>query len=321
MAARDADDEEIDRQGRDKPESTLALGFAAFALVFMFAGFPAWLADATLWGSATAYRLDLPLGMAQILLVGWLLGQAGQSGEAGGAQRVLALLVAVASGAFAGWQWGRMPADLAAALPAGFVVLVMLLVAWLAAQLLLGHRRRFVAAWLGWTLAATLPFHPLGLGPSTLQLQPDMARLPLAEPGAGGARGVAVIGERNWAMTLPAAGVPVANGLFYTPEPGLWRSLDPEGRLRQLTNRYQRLLFELVPIYGEDTFRIVSPRLDEVRVSFDPGRFDFRRLGARYLLVPTAQAAGLEANASVRRVPAVDGEGGYLLFELTGRPA
>jgi len=214
-----------------------------------------------------------------------------------------------------------MPADLAAALPAGFVVLVMLLVAWLAAQLLLGHRRRFVAAWLGWTLAATLPFHPLGLGPSTLQLQPDLARLPLVEPGAGGARGVAVIGERNWAMTLPAAGVPVANGLFYTPEPGLWRSLDPEGRLRQLTNRYQRLLFELVPIYGEDTFRIVSPRLDEVRVSFDPGRFDFRRLGARYLLVPTAQAAGLEANASVRRVPAVDGEGGYLLFELTGRPA
>ncbi|MCB2071539.1 MAG: hypothetical protein KDF67_18915, partial [Ottowia sp.] len=149
----------------------------------------------------------------------------------------------------------------------------------------------------------------------------DLARLPLAEPGAGGARGVAVIGERNWAMTLPVACVPVANGLFYTPEPGLWRSLDPEGRLRQLTNRYQRLLFELVPIYGEDTFRIVSPRLDEVRVSFDPGRFDFRRLGARYLLVPTAQAAGLEANASVRRVPAVDGEGGYLLFELTGRPA
>jgi len=309
------------RQRRIDPPALVALGFAAFALAFMFAGFPAWLADATLWGSVTAYRLDLPLGMAQILLVGWLLGQAGESGEAGGAQRVLALLVAVASGAFVGWQWGRMPADLAAALPAGFVVLVMLLVAWLAAQLLLGHRRRFAAAWLGWTLAATLPFHPLGLGPSTLQLQPDMARLPLAEPGAGGARGVAVIGERNWAMTLPAAGVPVANGLFYTPEPGLWRSLDPEGRLRQLTNRYQRLLFELVPIYGEDTFRIVSPRLDEVRVSFDPGRFDFRRLGARYLLVPTAQAAGLEANASVRRVPAVDGEGGYLLFELTGRPA
>ena len=305
------------RTRRLSPVPLVLLGFAAFALGFQFFGYPAWLTRLTLWNVVTSYRLDLALGVAQLVLLGWLMAQ--PRAEAGQAPwRGLALGVALLTAAHALWAYGRMPLDIADGLPGGFVLLSALAAATAAYLLVCQRWRAFWAVYLGWMLAAVLPFHPLGQAPRTLALNDTLAAAGIAQqqPDSAGRRGVAVLGERNWAMTLPAVGVPVVNSLLYYPQSSLWRQLDPDGAQRAVYNRYQRLMFELEEQPPERTRRIESPRLDEVRVHLDPARFDFRLLGARWVVMPVEQAQRLAANASLERVPEVGAAVGAALFRV-----
>ena len=105
------------------------------------------------------------------------------------------------------------------------------------------------------------------------------------------------------------------NSVFYHPQPSLWRRLDPEGRQRGVYNRYQRLLLELGPQPDGAGFALESPRLDEVRLTLDPVRFDFRLLGARHVLAPAGHTAELSANPSLTPVHGgADAARGYALF-------
>ncbi|MFD2378072.1 hypothetical protein ACFSTJ_12175 [Ottowia pentelensis] len=115
-------------------------------------------------------------------------------------------------------------------------------------------------------------------------------------------------------MTLPAAGVPVVNSVFYYPQATLWKRLDPAGAQRVLYNRYQRLMFELgAPAQGAAQ-QIESPRLDEVRVTLDPALFDFRLLGARWVIMPAADGTRVARNSTLARVATGDGSAPYALF-------
>ena len=203
-------------------------------------------------------------------------------------------------------------------LPGGFVLLSALTAATAAYLLVCQHWRAFWAVYLGWVLAAVLPFHPLGQAPRALALDGALAAAGIsqAQPDSAGRRGVAVVGERNWAMTLPAVGVPVVNSLLYYPQPSLWRKLDPDGAQRAVYNRYQRLMFELEEQPAERTYRIESPRLDEVRVYLDPRRFDFSLLDARWVIIPAARAQGLAGNASIERVAGVGADIGAALYRV-----
>ena len=49
-------------------------------------------------------------------------------------------------------------------------------------------------------------------------------------------------------------------------------------------------------------FRIDSPRLDEVRVSLDPGHFDFRLTGGEAVLASTRDAQALDRNGTLKPV-------------------
>ena len=102
-------------------------------------------------------------------------------------------------------------------------------------------------------------------------------------------------------MVLPAAGVPVVNSVFYHPPESLWRGLDPEGKLRVVHNRYQRVLFTLAPIDVAAGYGIDAPRIDEVRVTVHPSRFDFRLAGGAAVLAGPADALALAANPSLKR--------------------
>ena len=129
---------------------------------------------------------------------------------------------------------------------------------------------------------------------------------------------MAVVGARDWAMTLPAAGVPVVNSVVYHPQPALWSRLDPTGAQRPIYNRYQRLMFELgVPARGASQ-QIQSPRLDEVRVTLEPAHFDFRTLGARWVLMPAADGSRVAGNPTLARIATGEGAAAtpYALFAV-----
>ena len=309
---------QIGRTRRVDPVAGLLAGVALFTLWFQFVGVPPWLARATLWSAVTSYRLDLALGMTQVLLLAWWIGQAKDTLPPESQRRIAALALGTATLAQTVWEVSRMPLDVADRLPAGILMLAGLASAAAMALWVLRRDIGFVALYVGWSLAAILPFHPLGQAPATISLVDSLRATDLRndQPDADGRRGVAVVSERNWAMTLPAAGVPVINSVFYVPQPSLWQRLDPEGRQRTLHNRYQRLLLDLAPQPGAATFTIESPRLDEVRLWLDPARFDFRLLGARQVLLPAMQARQLADNPTLERVAMEDASAPYALFNV-----
>ncbi len=302
---------------RIEPVSLALLAFMAFALTFQFIGFAPMLARVTGWGSVTSYRLDLALGTAQLLLIAWWLAPASEPVPLPRPGPAVALALAVL--ALAGCELSTMPLDIRDGLPAGLVLGSMLAMAACAALLARRQTGAFIALYGGWTLAAVLPFHPLGQAPDRLSLAPPLraAGLAASSADAAGRRGVAVVGMRDWAMTLPAAGVPVVNSVFYYPQAALWARLDPAGQQRGVYNRYQRLLLELAPLPGDARFIIESPRLDEVRLTLDPARFDFRLLGARHVLAPARDADALGANPTLARQATPGAEATvYALFDV-----
>jgi hypothetical protein len=312
------------RRRTDTVSAALML-FAVFSMIFMFAGFPPWLAQITGWNRVTDYRLDLALGWVQAGLIGWLLSaSAAPIQPAARWQRPLAMGVTLLVALHAAWQWRAMPAPLADIVSPALAVIGLAALMALTWLLLTQRRVAFLALFALWTLAPTVPFNPLAQAPAHLALTPDLkaagiadAQTDASEPD-GSRKGVAVL-ERDWAMSLPTVGVPVSNSVFYTPERSLWKSLDPTGAQRSVYNRYQRLLFELArpgDDLGAAGYAIESPRLDEVLVRFDPARFDFRRLGVRFVLLPSGEAERLAVNVSLARVTTTQAGAPYALFRV-----
>ena len=295
------------------------VGFVLLALAFMFIGFDARWARLTLWGSTTSYRMDLALGLAQVLLLGWLLAPARGLAPASRWNFCLAGAIALVAALHAAWLLRLVPPQIAASATPAFLLMSCVALAVCGWLLMAQRRAAFALLFCAWMLATALPFNPIGQAPSSVALAPELAGAGLDVPGPDGRRGVAVIDERIWSMTLPAAGLPVINSVFYHPQQSLWRALDPGGQQRVLYNRYQRLLFTLRSLAGEAAYRIESPRLDEVRVTFDPARFDFRLLGARFVLAPPRDRAALAANATLSRVDLPESKAGeFVLFRVVG---
>jgi len=316
------------RRRVDAVSGALAV-FSVFALAFMFWGFPSWLADITGWNRVTAYRLDLALGLTQAGLIGWLLTLEARPDEAAVSTSMtrkwggllVAGLACLLTAFHAIWQWRALPVPLADAVAPALALIGLAALMALTWWLLTRRWTAFLVLFALWTLAPALPFNPLGQAPSRLTLAPDLQAAGItAAPPPGAARaGVAVIDAPDWAMSLPTVGVSVANSVFYTPEPSLWQNLDPTGAQRVFYNRYQHLLLDLAlpgePL-GAEGYAIQSPRLDTVRVRIDPARFDFQRLGARFVLLPAGEADRLAGNASLVRVTAMAADAPYALFRV-----
>ncbi|MEO5669525.1 MAG: hypothetical protein ABIR26_02435, partial [Ramlibacter sp.] len=276
------------------------------ALVFMFVGFWPDLARWSLWGSTTSYRLDLALGLAQVLVFAWLAGPGRLAPSDGEKGRDLAAAVAVLSGLHAAWLYQLVQPAIIENIPASWVMVSVAALVAGSYLLLVGRHAAFLYVYGALMLSAALPFNPLGLATHAVTPAPALAEGVLAaetaaaKRGAAPPHGVVVVGERNWAMSLPAAGLPVVNSVFYYPQVSLWRRLDPQDKLRVVHNRYQRVLFVLEALAPATTFRIDAPRIDEVRVTLDPARFDFRLTGGASVLAPAGDAQALAANASLK---------------------
>ncbi len=277
-------------------QGTRATGLAlaayiAFLLYYLYVGLPEPLARISQWGRAVSYRMDLALGLAQVLLLAWLWRASAAPSIWCGALAAGLSLVAAA------WCHALLPPAIADTLSPAFVWLSAL--AWALAAWWLGAGRFGAATALvtTWMLAAALPFHPLVRAPAPLELTPAIARH--IAPG----QRVAVIGERRWSLLLPAAGVAVVNSVHYHPPERLWQRLDPQGSQAAVHNRYQRLLLRLqAQPEGRRPFDMHTPRLDEVVLSLDPVRFSFALLEADQVLAPLDDAAALAANPGLAEV-------------------
>lgn len=280
--------------------SAVVAAYLLWVLAFMFIGFTPALAHLSLWASSTSYRQDLGLGLAQTLLLALLCKPLVRPVGLEPLRHppALAGLVALVTAGFTAWGLMQIPQPIAGLLNPGVWWIDCGLMAAAAYLLMSSRMPALVALYVLWMLATALPFNPLVRSPSTLQLDEALA-VHLREPSRAAHR-VAVVGPRVWSMTLPANGVPVVNSVFYYPQFGLWKTLDPQGAERGVYNRYQRLLLVLRALpEGTPAYRIESPRLDEVRLIIDPARFDFRLLGATEVMAAPADAPALLANPAL----------------------
>jgi hypothetical protein len=241
--------------------------------------------------------------MAQLLVFAWLASPR-QSGGADvrPAGHGIALAIAALVAAHAAYLYGLVPPAILETTPLSFVLASLLALAAGGYLLLRGRHAAFFCIYGTLMLAAALPFNPLGVAPAAIELSQALAQAvrPAGSRDARTGHGIVVIGERNWAMVLPAVGLPVVNSVFYYPQESLWHRLDPEGKLRVVYNRYQRVLFVLAHQEAGRGYRIESPRLDEVRVTLDPERFDFHLTGGEAVLAGTADAQALGRNPTLK---------------------
>ncbi|MBF5004009.1 DUF7657 domain-containing protein [Diaphorobacter caeni] len=276
--------------------------FIAFVLVHMFVGIPAWLARVTLWGKVPAFRLDVALVLAQVLLLGYFMQEAAALREWAERSRARAsLLQACAALTAAGFAWinwhhlTAMPVPMQDWLNPAVLALILAGAAWLAYLVVRGRVWSAVAISAAWTLAVSLPFNPLQQAPQHVQLLPELQSV-LKPPGASAPARVAVVNQDLWVSALPVTGVGVVNSFFYDPPLKFWRELDPEGRQEQVYNRYQFMQIKLEPELAGEDFRISSPRMDAVTLGVQPERFDFAKVKADFVLATMQDGESLKRN-------------------------
>lgn len=279
-------------------------------LAFAFIGFDTRLTRITLLGFTTAYRVDLVLGVAQVLMLGWLMSPARQPPEkTGHRERAAYMGFAMLTMVYAFWLFSKLPVAVSQMVPHGFMVLSYLAMGVAAYGLLIQRYQWVLFVSLAWTLSISIPFNPLGQATNRLSASPLLAKEIDDVAVKGAAPAIAVVGaaaERVWAVTLPAVGMPVVNSVFYYPQPSLWASLDPGNRYANVHNRYQRLLLVLKKLPEGISYQLDSPRLDEVRISLDPDRFDFRLLHAGMVIASPADGAKLRNNPSLTSAKTAD---------------
>lgn len=292
--------------------------YIAVALWFLFFGFNTTFARWTLWGSTTSYRFDLALGVAQILLFAWLAAERMtpqvpmptpfyKSQYMGILVGGLAVFASLAAYRF-------VPPAINEIVPPSYLLFCLVALGAASYFLVRGHHTACFGVYGSVMLLASIPFNPLSLAPTAINTTPAFSQLisKAQREGAGQYR-IAVIGERNWATLLPMVGIPVVNSVFYYPQKTLWNTLDPQGADRILYNRYQRVLFELSPLGDTQSYRIDSPRLDEVRVTLDPKGFNFDLLNAQAVLVNFQSGSALVGNPTLE-MTGKDGE--WMLFRV-----
>ena len=273
---------------------------------YMFAGSTPLLARWSLWGAVTSYRLDLALGLSQVLFMGWIFSRPRAVAPPPAWLEPLGWAVGLSTVVWGLHLHRLVPSMISSELLEPVKWLSLLAWGGLSYWIVTRRHLRATAVFCLWMLAASLPFNPLGRAITGVAIDQDLIR-GLERAALEHRRAeVAVIDERTWSLVLPMAGQQVTNSVFYHPPEAFWARMDPEHKAASIYNRYQRLFFKLQALDNPEHFAIHSPRLDEVTLTMDPYRFDFRKLGAKVLLSPRGHEAELAKNDSLEYVQAKD---------------
>lgn len=279
-------------QGPHRWMMAACAGFTVFAVVFAIWGIPLALSKAMFWHYVSSSRIDLALALACLLVVAclpsWQEGARTLAAPAPPPRRTAAVVLGLLSAAVAALAMAGVPEDyhphLSATLLASMAVAVGLMAYWLV-QGKVAHSIVLTAVVY---VAATVNFNPVGLGPSHVALNEAVQRHVMGPPGSDGKarprRVLALFPSTSNAMTLAAAGVPMVNGVFYYPQPSVWRGMHLPAQDQDTVNRYQHLSFVQEVMPPPASYRVVNPTPDSVRVLVDPRRFDFAQAGAQVVM-------------------------------------
>lgn len=275
------------------------LGFVGYVLVFAFVGVPEFVAKWSLWGRVPELRLDLVLGVAYIMLCGLVL-----TSEAPAITsfrlKTLAYLVASSWAVFLVYTMHQLPAGVLVGLTPVTEATILIAAFLGGLWLIQGKTNKFIALNIACSFVTVFAFNPMVEAPKEVkvatQLQSVLQQSPLPSPNRPR---VLVLADTVSAMYLLAAGVPVANGVFYYPQPALWKNLDPTNQSRDAYNRYQHLIFVPGEVKPLASYYIETPQPDVVRVVVAPERFRFSLTGAQVVVAPTGVENQLKQNSNL----------------------
>jgi hypothetical protein len=267
------------------------VAFSVFGVVFVIWGVPLALSKAIFWHYVSSSRIDLSLALACLLAMACLATPAAApAGGLPGARpsRTGGWVLGVFSAALAALVLTAIPEDFHPSLSALMLLCMSLAAGLMAYWLVQGKLAHSIALTLLVYATATIDFNPIVLAPSRVALNDAVERYVQGPPAADGKasrrRVLVVLPSTSHAMALAAAGVPVVDGVFYYPQPSIWRGMHLPAADQDTVNRYQHLSFvqEIQP--GPATYRVVNPTPDTVRVLMDPRRFDFAQAGAQVVV-------------------------------------
>ena len=288
--------------------------FIAFALFYQYVGLPKFLTEMTLWGRTTPKRATISLGLAQVLLLGYLISdRLNHQSNPSTRRNAVPSAIFLATSSLTIYLLTKLPAEwrsisgyyAAVMVGAGFFMLASY-------ALCLERYKLLVGALLIWNILIALAFNPISVAPSYFNVSRSNgdtteflknqrvlslgARFPLP------------------AMMLMAAGVPVMNGVFFYPQKTLWKILDPSGKHVSVYNRYQHLTFPLLNTWKpEPTALIRAPSQDAVSVAINGTSFDFSSLPTDYVISGKNYGPVLLKNRTLEYVKQVNGN---LIFRV-----
>ncbi|HKJ24844.1 MAG TPA: hypothetical protein VKB65_08495 [Myxococcota bacterium] len=277
--------------------AALLVGFALYVTV----GVPEWLAAATPLRLLPGRRAVLALGLAEMLLVVRLLGAPRPGGSL-----ALAAAVGLAWGAALAAAAARLahvfpefPLPLGLVMAAGNALMAALAVAGA------GRRRAWMpaAALAAGSLVVAGWFNPVVRGGSAFLVENPLSRMLVEIDRETGGKSVwLVFNHPVLANLLPVLGLRTLNGIRPLPQLGPWRHLDPQGRRRDLYDRYAAVIFSESPRPG---VRIQGLGAAAVQVWLDPGSPVLRRMGVSHVLVQTREPEAFASRTGLRLVGSV----------------
>lgn len=262
---------------------------ASLILIYMLIGIGTTLSTYSLWSYVTAKRADLALGLTSILLTRLMITPARPLSVRHESQAFIAWSVALIWTALVYDSFRAIEGSALSASGTSITLGLTLIVLASSYFMLTRQTAAFLGLNLGLSLAATLGFHPLSIAPTNVS-----ASASTSEP----ALPVLTLGSQIPAMMLAASGRQVVNGIFYYPQPTLWKRLDPDGLQVERYNRYQHLIFLSRPSINND-IRIEVPQPDVVNVLVSTRHLDFTRTGAGLVVAPDSDKPQLSLNPTL----------------------
>lgn len=267
---------------------TAAVALYAVALtIYALIGIPSFLARVTALGFVPGKRAVIGIGLADAIL---LVRFAGCSAPARRDERGRVLAIAVAWFAvLAGcsfWLVRELPD---ARLP---VLLAFALGNAALAAFFLQMPRRALLALVALSAISTLWFNPLAVGGAAYLRDNALAqKITEIDRAEGGDTTWVAFGRDDVPNLFRAIGVRALNGVHPIPQLELWKRIDPDGRFRNVYNRYAHVAFVAAPS-GAPRFQLHSQ--DYVIVQIRPDSDEFRALGVTHVLVREGDAAAFE---------------------------
>lgn len=285
------------------PVDWLLALITGFIVFYMFVGVPAGLAKYSLWSNVTSPRADLALGLCSLMLTCVLVIRKDNSAGTTNIMHIIALAISLAWSYVVYKSLNQLDRSLLTGLNASIIMALLVTTTAISYCLITQKIKPFIYLCLGLSFSTSVSFNPVNIAPKRIQLAADTGLTPINFIKG---KKILVLDNTITAMYLAASGASVVNGIFYYPQPSLWKRLDPEARLTDVYNRYQHLIY-LSTTPPAPPFSLGTPQADVVTVSVNLQTFDFRLTNADIILSADGHNAELTNNTQLAFIASANG--------------